>query len=289
MRRAAHAGTAAEAGTYRATGPHRRTAVSRTVRPAPADHDRQRLPRAALGDADLRQPRLANRRAVALDPQRLGPREQRIDLRAQELEHGPVGRVGQRRRPARHGGLAVGAADEVAHHVGPVIGRPVRQVEPRVAVLGGDVGSGRVCPREPHRGARLVIASRYLRTCGEVTGDPPRRPGAIMDRVSETFVTITTGLDYSMLIVDRAGRRRPGRLSGRLRPRPASTASVLWSASRTRTAPCGWRCGRDTLGVHFLSGEQLGLAQLFGSETTDEIDTFSRCRWHPIHRGRRSR
>jgi flavin reductase (DIM6/NTAB) family NADH-FMN oxidoreductase RutF len=41
----------------------------------------------------------------------------------------------------------------------------------------------------------------------------------------------------------------------------------------------------DMLGVHFLSDEQLDLARLFGSETTDETDTFSRCRWHPDRSG----
>jgi flavin reductase (DIM6/NTAB) family NADH-FMN oxidoreductase RutF len=35
-----------------------------------------------------------------------------------------------------------------------------------------------------------------------------------------------------------------------------------------------------TLAVHLLARDQTELAALFGSETGDEIDKFTRCRWH---------
>jgi flavin reductase (DIM6/NTAB) family NADH-FMN oxidoreductase RutF len=35
----------------------------------------------------------------------------------------------------------------------------------------------------------------------------------------------------------------------------------------------------DTLAVHFLSREQLPLAELFGGETGDEVDKFALCEW----------
>ncbi|MEA2493982.1 MAG: hypothetical protein QOJ29_1893 [Thermoleophilaceae bacterium] len=37
----------------------------------------------------------------------------------------------------------------------------------------------------------------------------------------------------------------------------------------------------DTVVVHFLGAEQRALAELFGGETGDEIDKFSRCSWQP--------
>jgi flavin reductase (DIM6/NTAB) family NADH-FMN oxidoreductase RutF len=35
------------------------------------------------------------------------------------------------------------------------------------------------------------------------------------------------------------------------------------------------------LGVHLLSREQHGLARLFGGETGDRVDKFTRARWEP--------
>lgn len=41
----------------------------------------------------------------------------------------------------------------------------------------------------------------------------------------------------------------------------------------------------DALAVHVLPAESEGLARLFGGDTGDEIDKFSRCRWHMGSRG----
>jgi flavin reductase (DIM6/NTAB) family NADH-FMN oxidoreductase RutF len=113
------------------------------------------------------------------------------------------------------------------------------------------------------------------------TGDPLRTPGANVDPVSETFVTITTGLDYSMLVVTAQADAAPaGCLVGFSTQTSIDPPRYLACLSdKNRTLRVAMRA--QTLGVHFLSDEQRELARLFGSETTDEIDTFSRCGWHP--------
>jgi flavin reductase (DIM6/NTAB) family NADH-FMN oxidoreductase RutF len=37
----------------------------------------------------------------------------------------------------------------------------------------------------------------------------------------------------------------------------------------------------DTVVVHFLGRAQMSLAELFGGETSDQIDKFSQCEWTP--------
>lgn len=44
----------------------------------------------------------------------------------------------------------------------------------------------------------------------------------------------------------------------------------------------------NVVAVHFLEPQAMELARLFGEETTDESDTFSRCRWHSVRSGYRS-
>ncbi len=39
--------------------------------------------------------------------------------------------------------------------------------------------------------------------------------------------------------------------------------------------------GADVLVVHLVPEEAAGLAELFGSETGDEVDKFARCAWSP--------
>ncbi|MEV0354695.1 flavin reductase family protein [Nocardia sp. NPDC050697] len=41
----------------------------------------------------------------------------------------------------------------------------------------------------------------------------------------------------------------------------------------------------DRLNVHLLGRDRVELAALFGSETGDEIDKFTRCAWHPDRHG----
>lgn len=103
----------------------------------------------------------------------------------------------------------------------------------------------------------------------------PANPGA------DAFGRISGGLDYPMVVVTAAdGDERAGCLVGF-----AAQCSidppllVVWLSKRNRTT----RVARDTssLLVHFLSQDQLGLAELFGSNTGDEVDKFARCRWEP--------
>jgi flavin reductase (DIM6/NTAB) family NADH-FMN oxidoreductase RutF len=102
-----------------------------------------------------------------------------------------------------------------------------------------------------------------------------------VDAVTEAFVSITTGLDYSMLIATADADTGPaGCLVGFSTQTSIDPARYLVCLSdKNRTLRVALRT--EMLGVHFLNNEQLGLARLFGSETTDETDTFSRCRWHP--------
>jgi flavin reductase (DIM6/NTAB) family NADH-FMN oxidoreductase RutF len=102
-----------------------------------------------------------------------------------------------------------------------------------------------------------------------------------MDGVSETFVTITTALDYSILVVTaRADAAPAGCLVGFSTQTSIDPPRYLACLSdKNRTLRVAMRA--HTLGVHLLNDQQLRLARLFGSETTDEIDSFSHCRWHP--------
>src|ERR1700690_1013381 len=106
-----------------------------------------------------------------------------------------------------------------------------------------------------------------------------------MDHVGETFLTITTGLDYPMLVVTAQADAGPaGCLVGFSTQSSIDPPRFLGCLS-DKNRPLRVAMRTDMLGVHFLSDEQVGLARLFGSETTDETDTFSRCRWHPDRSG----
>lgn len=102
-----------------------------------------------------------------------------------------------------------------------------------------------------------------------------------MDSVQEMFTKITTGLDYPMLIITARAEGGPaGCLVGfstQCSVQPSRYLVCLSDKNRTlRVASAA-----AVLAVHFLSADAMDLARLFGEETTDENDTFSRCRWHP--------
>jgi flavin reductase (DIM6/NTAB) family NADH-FMN oxidoreductase RutF len=111
--------------------------------------------------------------------------------------------------------------------------------------------------------------------------DHQARPGGVVDSVQETFIKITTGLDYPMLVVTaRADSRLAGCLVGfstQCSVNPPRYLVCLSDKNRTQRVASG----ADVLAVHFLSAHAKDVARLFGEETTDEDDTFSRCRWHP--------
>jgi flavin reductase (DIM6/NTAB) family NADH-FMN oxidoreductase RutF len=98
---------------------------------------------------------------------------------------------------------------------------------------------------------------------------------------SATFAAITRGLDYPMLIVTAdAGGEPAGCLVGfstQCSIDPPRYLVCLSDKNRTERVASQTKA----LAVHFLAAHHLQLATLFGGETTDEDDTFERCRWHP--------
>jgi flavin reductase (DIM6/NTAB) family NADH-FMN oxidoreductase RutF len=99
--------------------------------------------------------------------------------------------------------------------------------------------------------------------------------------VAATFAAITRGLDYPMLVVTAdAGDGPAGCLVGfstQCSIHPPRYLVCLSDKNRTERIASQ----ADALAVHFLAADQLDLAKAFGGETTDEDDTFARCRWHP--------
>jgi flavin reductase (DIM6/NTAB) family NADH-FMN oxidoreductase RutF len=102
-----------------------------------------------------------------------------------------------------------------------------------------------------------------------------------VDSVQETFTKITSGLDYPMLVsTARADGGPAGCLVGfstQCSVQPPRYLVCLSDKNRTQRVASA----ADVLAVHFLNADAMDLARLFGEETTDEDDTFSRCRWHP--------
>lgn len=94
-----------------------------------------------------------------------------------------------------------------------------------------------------------------------------------------TFHDLTGDLEHSMLVVTAGGDRGPaGCLVGfatQCSIDPPRFAVCLSKANHTFTAAAA----TDVLAVHALGAGQLDLARLFGEETGDRVDKFSRCRW----------
>jgi flavin reductase (DIM6/NTAB) family NADH-FMN oxidoreductase RutF len=94
------------------------------------------------------------------------------------------------------------------------------------------------------------------------------------------FIELTGRLDYPMLIVttvsdgERAGCLVGFSTQGSIDP----ARFIACLSDKNHTTRVAARA--DSLAVHFLPADALALAELFGSETGDEVDKFSRCRWH---------
>jgi flavin reductase (DIM6/NTAB) family NADH-FMN oxidoreductase RutF len=95
----------------------------------------------------------------------------------------------------------------------------------------------------------------------------------------DEFSDLVGDLDYPMMIVTAGGGgEQAGCLVGF-----ATQCSIdpprfaVWISRKNHT----FRIARDAgvLAVHFLSEADRPLAELFGGETGDEVDKFSRCRW----------
>lgn len=92
---------------------------------------------------------------------------------------------------------------------------------------------------------------------------------------------ITSRLDYPMLVATVRGESGPaGCLVGfstQCSVQPSRYLVCLSDKNRTERVAAA----ADVLAIHFLDADALELARLFGEQTTDEHDTFSRCSWHP--------
>jgi flavin reductase (DIM6/NTAB) family NADH-FMN oxidoreductase RutF len=111
--------------------------------------------------------------------------------------------------------------------------------------------------------------------------DSPSRPD---DGASPAELTpFTDGWDYPLAVVTAAAgdpAERSGCLVGFLTQCSIDPVRFLVCLSRTNhTFRVAARA--DVLAVHALAAHQRPLAELFGAQTGDEVDKFSRCRWRP--------
>ena len=95
-----------------------------------------------------------------------------------------------------------------------------------------------------------------------------------------SFDSLMGTLDYPMFIVTAAdGGTRAGCLVGfatQVSIRPGRFLACISEKNRTyRVAR-----GASHLGVHFVPAHAGELAELFGGETSDEVDKFALCPWH---------
>ena len=98
----------------------------------------------------------------------------------------------------------------------------------------------------------------------------------------DQFQRLVARLDYPMFVLTAraaAGGERSGCLIGF-----ASQCSIhpprfaVWVSEKNHTFEVAKASSH--LGVHALSASQRRLAELFGGETGDAVDKFSRCSWH---------
>ena len=97
----------------------------------------------------------------------------------------------------------------------------------------------------------------------------------------ETFIQIMRRLDYPMVVVTAHSDDGPsGCLVGFVTQCSIHPPRYLVCRSdKNRTERIAAQA--DVLAVHFLAAGDVELARTFGQDTTDETDTFSRCRWQP--------
>jgi flavin reductase (DIM6/NTAB) family NADH-FMN oxidoreductase RutF len=104
----------------------------------------------------------------------------------------------------------------------------------------------------------------------------------VTDQVSlGSFDRLLGALDYPMFIVTAADEsRRAGCLVGfATQSSIAPPRFMVWLSKNNHTFEVAQAA--DSLGVHIPTAADRGLAELFGSETGDEIDKFASVAWHP--------
>jgi flavin reductase (DIM6/NTAB) family NADH-FMN oxidoreductase RutF len=97
----------------------------------------------------------------------------------------------------------------------------------------------------------------------------------------DTFTSLMGELDYPMFIVTTTSSdgERAGCMVGfatQISIRPPRFLVGL--SDKNRTYRVAQRA--DHLAVHFIPADGQDLAELFGSETGDEVDKFAHCAWH---------
>ncbi|WP_179472120.1 flavin reductase family protein [Mycolicibacterium vinylchloridicum] len=97
---------------------------------------------------------------------------------------------------------------------------------------------------------------------------------------AEAFERVVGLLDYPMFVVTtRVGDQRAGCLVGFSSQVSIHPPRYLVGLSKKNHTYRVTEQGATHLAVHLLAEEHRDLARLFGSETGDRIDKFSRCRW----------
>lgn len=101
-----------------------------------------------------------------------------------------------------------------------------------------------------------------------------------MSSVTDTFVALTGRLDYPMLLVTTAvGDTRAGCLVGFSTQCSIDPPRfIVCLSDKNRTTRIAW--DSKGLAVHFPPADAHELAELFGAQTSDDIDKFARCAWH---------
>ncbi|HYX44441.1 MAG TPA: flavin reductase family protein [Acidimicrobiales bacterium] len=102
---------------------------------------------------------------------------------------------------------------------------------------------------------------------------------------TEAFGALTAALDYPMYVVTLTGAgRRAGCLVGFGTQCSIDPPRLLVCLSR-QNHTCRVAKDAERLAVHLLGADQRPLAELFGTETGDDLDKFERCAWTPAPDG----
>jgi flavin reductase (DIM6/NTAB) family NADH-FMN oxidoreductase RutF len=101
-----------------------------------------------------------------------------------------------------------------------------------------------------------------------------------MSGIQQTFTELAGKLDYPMLVVTATSDgQSAGCLVGFSTQCSIDPARfIVCLSDKNHTQQVAARS--EALAVHFLAADAIELARLFGSETGDDVDKFSRCRWH---------
>lgn len=104
------------------------------------------------------------------------------------------------------------------------------------------------------------------------------------DSISEadsSCEAVIAAADFPVFVVTtRAGGETSGCLVGFTAQVSIDPLRFLVGLSK-RNHTHGVAARADRVNVHLLGSDHLALAELFGTETGDDIDKFTRCAWHP--------